>query len=76
VDVSDPQLAFDEADAVIIGTPQPTGDTTQMYGVDAAVHELAVDEVIKGDVGDEASLRIASTPVTRQPAVRGRRQSV
>lgn len=64
VDVADPQRAFDEADAVVIGTAQPTGDTTEMLGVDATVHELAVDDVIKGDLGKQTSLRVASTPVT------------
>ena len=61
-DLSDPQAAFDEADAVIIGRSSPAAEVTRMYGLDAAVHEVEVLQVFKGDVA-EVEL-IASTPET------------
>lgn len=61
-DLSDPQAAFDEADAVIIGRSSPSSALTSMFGVDAAVHEVEVLQVFKGEVA-ELEL-IASTPQT------------
>lgn len=81
MDVSDPQVAFDEADAVVVAAAKPTDETMQMYGVEAAVHELTVSEHIKGDLGGAGSVQVASTPATctahaerwRRNAGRGRR---
>lgn len=61
-DLSDPQAAFDEADAVIIGRSSPASGVTRMFGVDAGVHEVEVLQVFKGEVA--AVALIASTPET------------
>lgn len=61
-DLSDPQAAFDEADAVIIGRSSPRTEATSMYGLEAAVHKVDVLQVFKGDLA-EVEL-IASTPET------------
>lgn len=63
VDVSDPQAAYDYADAVVIGTASPTSDAIRMYGVDAAVHEITVAETVKGN-HEPGIVRVASTPIT------------
>ena len=63
IDVSDPQRAYDAADAVVVGSVEATGDTQRMYGVDAAVHALSVTEILKGDLAP-GTLEVASTPVT------------
>ena len=64
IDVSDPQTAYDEADAVVIGTLAATENTVNLYGVDAAVHELTITEVVKGEPEQARTLRVVSTPVT------------
>lgn len=63
IDVSDPDVAYEEADAVVVGTTGPATGSIEMFGIDAAVHQLAVTEVVKGDL-DEVSVPVASTPVT------------
>lgn len=63
MDVSDPQVAYDEADAVVLGRSSSTGATTPMHGVDAAVHEVEVEQVVKGELAP-GSVRVASTPTT------------
>lgn len=50
-DLSDPQVAFDEADAVIIGRSSASTEVTNMFGLDAAVHNVDVLRVLKGDLG-------------------------
>lgn len=65
IDVSDPQMAYDEAEAVIIGTSSATGKTANLYGVNAAVHEIEISEVVKGDdLAGEPTVLVVSTPVT------------
>lgn len=59
-----PQAAFDEATAVVIGEPAATGTTVEMFGVAATVHEVAVGEVLKGEIPDAGTIRVASTPMT------------
>lgn len=61
-DLSDPQAAFDEADAVIIGRSSASTTVTNMYGLDAAVHDVEVLQVLKGDLADTEA--IAATPET------------
>ncbi|WP_156954045.1 hypothetical protein [Brachybacterium phenoliresistens] len=63
-DLSDPQLAFDTADAVVIGTPAASHATVPMLGVDAAVHEVSVRDVLKGDVAPDSTIEVASTPAS------------
>ena len=64
IDVSDPQTAYDESEAVVIGTLEATKETVSLYGIQAAVHELTISEVVKGDVEQTPTIRVASTPVT------------
>lgn len=61
-DLSDPRAAFEEADAVIIGRARASTNVTSMYGLDAAVHDVEVLQVFKGDLG--ASVAVAATPET------------
>lgn len=61
-DLSDPQVAFDEADAVIIGRSSASTEVTNMFGLDAAVHNVDVLQVLKGDLADTEA--VASTPET------------
>ncbi|MFC0674697.1 hypothetical protein [Brachybacterium hainanense] len=63
-DFSDPALAFESADAVVVGTPAASTSTVPMMGVDAAVHEVAVRVVLKGEVEDGGTIEVASTPET------------
>ena len=50
-----------DARLIVIGESTDTGETMQVMGVQAAVHEIAVDEVLKGEL-DEETIRVASTP--------------
>ena len=62
-DLSDPQDAYDAAEVVVIGTVEPASTTAPMFGVDAAVHDVAVVEVLKGDPPPR-EIQVVSTPVT------------
>lgn len=62
-EMSDPQDAYDAADIVVIGTVEPASVTAPMLGVDAAVHDVAVAEVLKGDPPPR-EIQVVSTPVT------------
>lgn len=61
-DLSDAQVAFDEADAVIIGRSSASTDVTSMFGLEAAVHDVEVLQVLKGDV--VGTVAVASIPET------------
>lgn len=50
-----------DARLVVIGESEDTGETVQLMGVQAAVHEITVAEVLKGEL-DEQTIRVASTP--------------
>lgn len=63
MDVSDPQVAYDEADAVVLGRSSATGTTAPMHGIQATVHEVEVEQVYKGDL-TPGTVRVASTPTS------------
>ena len=50
-----------DARLVVVGESENTGETVQLMGVQAAVHEIAVEEVLKGELDGDA-IRVASTP--------------
>ncbi len=57
------QNAYDDAELVVVGTlGEATGSTT-LFGVDVPVHDVTVDEVIKGD--SPGTLQIAGAPTWR-----------
>lgn len=62
-DDSDPQHAYEASDAVAVGTVLRADGTVSMYGLDAAVHEVAVTEVVKGAIDGDV-IKVAATPVT------------
>ncbi|UEJ82790.1 hypothetical protein Bra3105_00180 [Brachybacterium halotolerans subsp. kimchii] len=47
---------------MIIGRARASTNVTSMYGLDAAVHDVEVLQVFKGDLG--ASVAVAATPET------------
>lgn len=59
-----PQEVFDEADFVVTGRVAPAHTTRSVFGYGAAVHEVTVAQVLKGDVDAKEPLEVASTPAT------------
>ncbi|MET3809772.1 hypothetical protein [Arthrobacter sp. UYEF3] len=57
------QQRFDHAGAVVIGTPLKRDGETRSYGYQANVHEVAVEQVLKGGLG-LGTVRVAARPVT------------
>ena len=57
------QQRFDQAAAVVIGKPLKRDGETQIYGYQATVHSVEVEQVLKGTLGP-GNVRIASMPVT------------
>lgn len=55
---------FADSELVVRGTVTPTKKTTQLLGYDAAVHTVAVRQVLKGDASAGTALPVASTPIT------------
>lgn len=55
---------FTDSELVVRGTVTPTRKTTQLLGYEAAVHTVAVREVLKGDATAGTTLPVASIPVT------------
>lgn len=58
------EQAFEDAEAVVVGELRETGKTERVYGVQASVHEMDVQRVVKGNVEMGEMIRIASTPIT------------
>jgi hypothetical protein len=57
-----PAGAMEEADAVVAGRVAGQSGSTQMFGEQASIWTIDVDEWIKGDGDDE--LEVVSTPAT------------
>ena len=62
--IETPRAAFNEAAIVVVGTLTPTGNTVRLFGEKAAVYDVGVSHVLKGDLDEGALLTIASTPPT------------
>lgn len=59
-----PQGAFDDATLVVSGTVAPAHGTRDVFGHRAAVHELRVAQVLKGEFDGGGTIEVAATPVT------------
>lgn len=59
-----PQDAFDGAELVVLGRVAPAHTTRSVFGYRAAVHEVSVAQVLKGDADAKEPLEVASTPIT------------
>jgi len=57
------QQRFDHAGAVVVGKPLKRDGDVRIYGYQANVHLVEVEQVLKGSLGRDA-VRIASMPVT------------
>lgn len=53
----------DDADLVVTGQVIGTDGTERLYALDATVHVVEVDRVLKGDI-EAGELRVVSTPET------------
>jgi hypothetical protein len=58
-----PQDQYDQAGAVLIGKSVSRSGETSIYGYRATTHLVEVEQVLKGDPGDEP-VRISSMPQT------------
>jgi hypothetical protein len=61
VDFETPQDLYDDARLVVTGEAEPAGGDVLLYGAEATVYRIHVDDVLKGDPGD-GDLLVASTP--------------
>lgn len=57
------QQRFDHAGVVLVGIPLKRDGEVRIYGYQANVHVVEVEQVLKGSLGNEP-VRIASMPVT------------
>lgn len=64
VDFQTPQDAYDDADVVLVGQSSPADGSVDMFGLAAAVHEIAIGGILKGELPDAGRVQVASTPVT------------
>lgn len=62
VDYETVQAAYDDSTLVVSGTALPSTRTVSVFGLDVPQHEIAVDEVLKGEV--DGTLLVAGAPQT------------
>ena len=62
VDYDTVQAAYDDSELVVMGTALPSTGTVTLFGMNVPQHEIAVDEVLKGD--HTGPLVVAAAPET------------
>ena len=62
VDYETVQAAYDDSALVVSGTALPSTGTVNIFGLNVPLHEIDVDEVLKGEVA--GTLLVAGAPQT------------